>query len=291
MQRILTVAARNWDETFSADVQESALGALEDGKVLFLPKLAFPLLAEEQVFLTPQTVNRSKNVSYDPQSGQVGGTGAIGFKLEQLRCLLDRYAGATARLVTRLFPAYKSGIQQGRTSLRPVEIAGRETSWRKDDTRLHVDSFPSMPTAGNRILRVFCNINPENQPRVWRIGEPFDAVARRFWPNLRAPNWPKNLLMFLLRATKSLRTPYDHYMLQLHDHMKEDQSYQSNSKQLTHGFPPGSTWICYTDQVPHAAMSGIHQLEQTYYVPVRCLRKEQSAPLRVLEQLAHRKLA
>jgi hypothetical protein len=80
-------------------------------------------------------------------------------------------------------------------------------------------------------------------------------------------------------------------MLQLHDRMKGDEAYQKGCKQLTHGFPPGSTWICYTDQVPHAAMSGIHQLEQTFYVPVDCLRREKSAPLRVLESLAQRKLA
>jgi hypothetical protein len=97
--------------------------------------------------------------------------------------------------------------------------------------------------------------------------------------------------MYLLRITKSMRSPYDHYMLQLHDRMKGDQEYQTAGDQVTHSFPAGSTWLAYTDQVPHAAMSGIHQLEQTFYVPVSSLRNETTAPLRVLEGLMGRRLA
>src|SRR5262245_8272657 len=272
-------------------MQEQALQALEEGQVLFLPKLAFRLHEHERVFLSPQTVCRSKNVSYNPSSGDVGGTAVAGMKLAELRALLDRYARASGALLDRLLPAYRGGIQQGRTSLRPVEIAGRSTSWRKDDTRLHVDSFPSMPTRGNRILRVFSNINLAGQPRVWRIGEPFETMAQRFWSSLRAPTWIGNIFRYLFRMTRGLRTPYDSYMLQLHDRMKENMSYQAGVPQHTCPFPAGSSWIVFTDQVSHAAMSGIHQLEQTYYVPVSSLRNEGRAPLRVLERLAGRRLA
>jgi hypothetical protein len=38
-------------------------------------------------------------------------------------------------------------------------------------------------------------------------------------------------------------------------------------------------------------LSGIHQLEQTFYVPVASLRKPATAPLRVLEGLLGRQLA
>ena len=148
-----------------------------------------------------------------------------------------------------------------------------------------------MPTRGKRILRVFSNVNPDGRPRVWRLGESFEAVARRFWPTLRRPSWAEHLLLYVLRVSRTLRTPYDSYMLQLHDRMKEDQDYQTHGQQVTEAFPPGSTWIVYTDQVPHAAMSGIHQLEQTFYVPNHCLRNPQAAPLQVLESLAGGKLA
>jgi hypothetical protein len=172
-----------------------------------------------------------------------------------------------------------------------VEIAGRVTSWRHDDTRLHVDAFPSMPMRGKRILRVFSNINPSGQPRTWKVGGAFADVARRFQPALRRPAWGSLRALHLLRVTKALRSPYDHYMLQLHDRMKADSEYQAQGDHLVQDFPAGSTWMVYTDQVPHAALAGIHQLEQTFYVPVTSLRNEASAPLRVLEGLMGRRLA
>lgn len=291
MQALHTISSTNWNGPFSSSQQEQALDALEQGKVLFFPELAFRLEDNEIDFLSPQTVHNSKNVSFDPASGKAGGTAVCGLKLQELCGLMSRFARASRALVDQLLPAYQRHIQQARTSLRPVEIEGRASSWRKDDTRLHVDSFPSMPTGGKRILRVFSNVNRQGKPRVWRLGETFDTLARRFWPNLRPPMWGEHLLMYLLRVSRSMRTPYDSYMLQLHDRMKEDQEYQTHGLQVTQAFPPGSTWIVFTDQVPHAAMSGIHQLEQTFYVPSSSLRNPQSAPLQVLEGLAGRKLA
>ena len=288
---LFTLESRTWDDAFPATISETTIEALENGAVVLLPQLSFRLEPAELKFLQPATVHGAKNVSYNPATALVGGTRVAGADLEELRALLARFSSATARLVRTLFPAYASGIQLGRTSLRPVEIAGRVTSWRSDDTRLHVDTFPSMPTRGNRILRVFSNINQDGQPRVWKVGGTFESVARRFQPALRPPVWGSHAAMYLVRMTKALRSPYDHYMLQLHDRMKADGAYQEQGEQRTHSFPAGSTWIVYTDQVPHAALSGIHQLEQTFYVPVTCLRDDASAPLRVLEGLMGRKLA
>ena len=59
-------------------------------------------------------------------------------------------------------------------------------------------------------------------------------------------------LLYLFRVTKAYRSSYDSLMLQLHDAMKKDSAYQSGGEQVTHEFPPGSTWIVFTDQVPHA---------------------------------------
>jgi hypothetical protein len=288
---LFTIDARAWDDRLPAATKEAAIQALENGGIVFFPQLAFSLEPRELAFLNPATVQGAKNVSYNPATDRVGGTAAAGAELEQLRGLLARFSRATGRLIGDLFPPYASGIRQGRTSLRPVEIAGRVTSWRADDTRLHVDTFPSTPTRGERILRVFSNINHEGKPRVWKVGGAFDAVARRFKPTLRGPVWGAHAAMHALRITKSKRTPYDHYMLQLHNRMKADQDYQTQGDQFTHSFPAGSTWIVFTDQVPHAALSGIHQLEQTFYVPVASLRNEASAPLRVLEGLMGRPLA
>ena len=288
---IFTIESRTWDAAQPAPVQTAAVAALEGGSIIVLPHLAFALQQAEQKFLDPNSVHGAKNVSYNPATGTVGGTSAEGAALDELRGLLDRFSRTTGQLVRALLPAYAAGLQHGRASLRPVEIAGRATSWRADDTRLHVDAFPSMPMRGKRILRVFSNINPAGQPRTWKVGGSFDAVARRFQPSLSRPVWGSHLGMYLVRMTKDVRSPYDHYMLQLHDRMKADGDYQAQTGHVTHSFPAGSTWMVFTDQVPHAALAGIHQLEQTFYVPVSCLRDEATAPLRVLEGLIGRKLA
>ena len=63
-----------------------------------------------------------------------------------------------------------------------MQVSTRKQSVRADDRRLHVDAFPSRPNYGERILRVFTNVNPDGEPRVWRVGEPFEDVAPRFLP-------------------------------------------------------------------------------------------------------------
>lgn len=96
---------------------------------------------------------------------------------------------------------------------------------------------------------------------------------------------------YLIRVTKAPRSEYDHYMLQLHDRMKEDTNYQETVTQLTQPFPAGSTWAVFSDQVSHAAMAGQHQFEQTYLLPVSGMLNPETSCLRVLERLAGRKLA
>ena len=72
---------------------------------------------------------------------------------------------AGAAFALRLFPHYKGHLTRGNSSFRPSQVATRVTSWRKDDTRLHIDAFPSNPMHGTRLLRVFSNVNPSGQPR------------------------------------------------------------------------------------------------------------------------------
>ena len=76
------------------------------------------------------------------------------------------------------------------------------------------------------------------QSRVWRLGEPFADVARRFAPRLRMPMPGTAPILRLLGITKSLRSPYDALMLQLHDAMKADIDYQARAAQETVQFPP-----------------------------------------------------
>ncbi len=272
-------------------LQRELTQALESGSAVSLPGCDFPMSDAEKALLDPRILAKAKNVSYSPASGRIGGTSCTGEEARVLQEALARYSRLAVALVGTLFPGYKDRLRVMRTSLRPAEIAGRKSSWRKDDTLLHVDAFPSQPTNGNRILRVFCNVNPSGKPRVWRLGEGFETVARRFSPGIGRPLPGSARILRLLGITKSLRTEYDFIMLKLHDAMKADAEYQRSVGQTPILFQPGTTWICYADSVSHAALSGQHQFEQTIYIPLNAMLDVDKSPLRVLERLRGRALA
>jgi hypothetical protein len=290
MTRINQIAHNDWTAAASPATAADAIEALEAGHVIALPRLSFTVLPAEASLFTPAILGSSKNASFDPATGRLGGTTAAGGDAAMLGALMHRFSDAAAVLAGQLFPAYRDRLTRGRASFRPAEIAGRKTTWRKDDTRLHVDSFPATPSGGRRILRVFSNVNPEGRARVWRVGDDFDAVARRFAAQLRVPLPGSGYLLALVRVTKSPRSPYDALMLQLHDCMKADEEFQRRSPQTTVEFPPGTTWLAFTDQVSHAATSGQYQLEQTLLLPIDAMRDPDRAPLRVLERVKGRRL-
>jgi 3-deoxy-D-manno-oct-2-ulosonic acid (Kdo) hydroxylase len=290
MTNVVSVPIAIWDHQYSAAEQEYALYALEQGSVLYFPQLRFSIDEVEGRLLSPTIAGKSKNVSLDCSSGTLRGSSAGEAELRLLRSMMQRFATSSGALLRNLLPRYKAGSLQGRTSFRPVEIAKRSTSWRNDDTRLHVDRFPSSPVRDKRILRLFSNVNPHGQSRTWRLGDSFESVARRYLPSTRGPVWGVSQLLSLLGITKSRRSAYDHFMLQLHDRMKADLDYQSEVDQIVFEFHAGSTWIAFTDQVSHAAMRGQYALEQTFYLPVTCMLDPSQAPLRILERLAGREL-
>jgi hypothetical protein len=258
--------------------------ALERGDVLLLPALPFHILPDETSLFSPVILSTAKNASFDPQSGRVGGAALTGADMDRLRGLMQRFSEQAATLVDALLPPYRGRVLRARTSFRPAEIAGRVSSWRKDDTRLHVDAFPASPVQGRRILRVFANVNPAGKPRSWRVGAEFEGLVDRFAGALSLP-WPgQGAVLKALHVTKSHRTAYDALMLQLHDRMKEDSVYQTDTPQLAVDFPAGSTWLTFTDQVSHAAMAGQYQLEQTFLLPVEAMLDDNRSPLRLLER-------
>jgi hypothetical protein len=279
----------SWEGPFP-DVKGIAVSALEDSRILYADRLPFVLTQEEQRFLSDDCLDaKSKNVSFRPASGELQGTGCEGADRERLLGMLRRYHQYSRTWITAICPAYRHHLKDGFTTFRPADIARRVTSWRKDDTRLHVDAFPSRPLKGRRILRVFTNVNLE-APRIWRIGENFEQVAARFLPKIKRPIPGTSWLLYSLKLVKDRRTLYDHYMLGLHDLMKSDEEYQARSQQVELSLAPGSSWACFTDSVPHAAMSGQFAFEQTFYLPVDAMREPARSPLRILERLIGRPL-
>lgn len=281
----------SWDNAPNAEIQQQAIKALEFGKVLLLPNLSFNLKDSEIQFLNPNLCGKRKNISYSLQADSIGGINDTSIDLLELKQMLRRYAISSQKLLSNIFPSYINTIKIARTSFRPVEIAGRiPKSYRKDDTRLHVDAFPSNPTQGKRILRIFTNVNPIGAPRVWRVGDSFSNVVQKFAPGINKPLPGLARLSQALRLTKSRRTLYDHYMLNIHNLMKADLAYQRTVTQQQVEFKAGSTWLVYTDQVSHAAMSGQHVFEQTFYLPVTGMHDFQTSPLHTLENFLQQKL-
>jgi hypothetical protein len=279
---ILTLGATDWR---SPGGSRHSIDAVEDGKVLYFPRMAFDLTADEQSLLRPELLARkSRNISLDATGGLRGLADVR--EIVGVRCLLDRFALQARTLIHGLFPGYSEHLRAGPTSLRTQSVSQRRQSVRADDRRLHVDAFPSRPNRGERILRVFVNVNPERQARVWRVGEPFGDVARRFLPQARPYSAGQARMLNALGVTKTLRSEYDHLMVQLHDRMKADERYQRESPQQTVHFSSGSTWVCFSDQTVHAVMSGQHMLEQTFHLPVARQYNPDASPLAILGRLA-----
>jgi len=285
--RILVLDSTDW---LAPGFDERWIDAMEDGRVLYFPRLHFHLSRQEQRLLRPDLLRPgARNISLDAP-GKLRGVAAEPAVQAAAQVLMARFAAGAKAFVQALFPAYAAHLRAAPTSLRPTQVASRRQSWRADDRRLHVDAFPSRPNRGERILRVFANINPHGEPRVWRVGEPFDAAASRFLPAARRYSPVQARLLHGLGITKSLRTGYDHLMLQLHDAMKADLRYQREAPQETFAFPPGAAWVCFSDQTVHAAMSGQHMLEQTFHLPVDRQYNRQASPLAILTRLCGRPL-
>lgn len=286
MDRVQTFTTDNWNESFAKPFQTQVIDALENGQLLFFPHLAFTLQANEERFLSHSYVKpKTKNISLNTNTQELRGARILPEETLALKNMLARYTTYATQLVQALFPHYQQHLKVARTSYRPAEISQRCISYRKDDRRLHVDAFPSSPNQGQRILRVFSNVNPHNEDRVWRLGEPFEQVAQHFLPRIHRPIPGVAHCLKLLGITKSYRTAYDHYMLKLHDNMKADNNYQHLANQAELHLPAGSSWIVQTDQVSHAAMRGQYMFEQTFYLPVNAMIDEQRSPLRILEKL------
>jgi hypothetical protein len=290
MQPIETLPIDRWEGPFDSQLRRQAVAALETGCVLFCPRLAFALeTAEHQLLASASADVHAKNISYDPATGRCKGA-ALGEAAVALAAVLRRFGDQAQALLTGLAPFYAPGMERARASFRPIEIAGRALPWRKDDRRLHVDAFPSRPARGRRILRVFSNADPGGAPRSWRIGEPFEPHAIRFLPRVRGPLPGQAALLALLGVTHGMRSDYDHFMLGLHDAAKHDAAYQAEAPATNIDFPAGSSWVVFTDQVPHAALGGRWAFEQTFHLDPAVMAQPELAPLAVLRRLTRRQL-
>ena len=276
-------------------------GQLEEGHILLFEKAPFRLPdASERAALSgvrQASAAYHKNISYRPGEDRVKGIAKGGGDEEAVRRVLRNYSQHAIGLLTELFPFYASRWKLDFASFRPVEERGRQLSLRARNDLLHVDAFPTRPTNGSRILRVFTNVNP-TASRWWITTDTFEVLAPRMAMDAglggiaaraRSP-WRAVSRGFVglaqqLGFFREPRSPYDRFMLGFHHYLKANTAFQAGCPKHRWEFPPGSTWIVLTDMVPHAVESGQFALEQTVIVPREALVRPDVAPITVLERL------
>ena len=290
---------RGWQGD-AAPLARRACEQLEANHVLYFASPPFDLREADREFLTSQRSSNSaihKNVSYRPAGRELRGFEGTPAVKARLTEVLAKYSQDVTGFVRALLAPYDGHFALDYASFRPIEEDGRELPLHKRNDLLHVDAFPSRPTRGGRILRVFTNLHP-SKVRVWNVGEDFARLAARLAADAGLQQFAacggSSRFTKLLRsfgAPVPDRSAYDRFMLRFHDYLKENADFQNASPKTRMEFPPMSTWLVYTDGVPHAVLSGQHALEQTFIISRTGLVSPQLAPISLLEKLCGQTLA
>jgi 3-deoxy-D-manno-octulosonic acid hydroxylase-like protein len=285
----------------TAELRVESYERLEAGNALYFSRSPVQLTPEDTQFLLSQRQAGSsyyKNIAYRPSEDRVTGLDKTGDR-ERMRRILKGYCDQTASLATKLLARYQAGWRVDFTSFRPFEEEGRALALHARNDLLHIDAFPTRPTDGNRILRFFTNLNPI-APRVWITAEAFPELAACYAYEggitrlARRKAGPAGRLSAKLAGALGLRqfsaSPYDVAMHRFHNFLKENAKFQGGATKTRTDFPPGSSWIVFTDMVSHAVLSGQYALEQTFIIPYRAQQRPDLAPVRILEKLAGRRI-
>jgi hypothetical protein len=274
---------------------------LEAGEILYFPESPVRLRREDLAFLLGQQQTDSslhKNIAYKPNIDKLSGVDtkiANAAAVARLQEIMRAYSKHVVDFLSGFLAPYQRKWQLDYASFLPQEEEGRDLALRKRNDLLHTDAFPTRPTHGARILRFFNNIHP-TRTRDWVVGDPFATVVKQFAPEDIAPV-PDNALS---RTAKGLgravglgaaipsikRSPYDDFMMRFHNFLKENARFQAECAKYPWNFPAGSSWMVYTDTVPHAVLAGQYALEQTLLVEPAALVAPEFSPLKVLENMA-----
>ncbi len=278
---------------------------LESGNILFFPKTPFAFPQDEIDFLLAQRQGGSssrKNIAYKPQQDKITNhdtqdPAAAAKMLEVLR----NYSSRVTDFLSVVLAPYAKDWKHDYASFRPFQEKGRKLRLRARNDLLHVDAFPTRPLHGARILRFFTNINPV-EGRRWITSKPCGDLMQEFggagvqYPKSVGYSLKERLERKMLEWIRKagvkmpLRSPYDVFMLNMHNFLKENEEFQKNCPKDAWEFPPNSCWAVYTDLVSHAALSGQYALEQTFLIPHKALLFPDRSPVSILERLSKRNM-
>ncbi len=153
--------------------------ALECGDILYFPQIPFAFPIEDQQFLLGQKQTAGslhKNVSYRPVQDRLTGIDQRDeAQRNRVHAVMQAFSKQAVSFLAAFFPSYATSWKIDFASYRPLEEQGRDVSQRSRNDLIHVDNFPSRPSNGDRLLRVFANINPERRASGSR------AIRSRLW--------------------------------------------------------------------------------------------------------------
>ncbi|MDP9055298.1 MAG: Kdo hydroxylase family protein [Acidobacteriota bacterium] len=287
-------------ELQNANLSDDYRAVLERGDILFFPDGGFKIpdtVRSALMGATQDARSIHKNIAYKPNLDRVSGL-VDRAEAESVTPAMREYSRCALGFMQRILPEYAAAWKVDYASFRSIEEKGRQLPLTKRNDLLHVDAFPTRPVFGDMILRCFTNVNPV-QSREWITSDPFTKLATETAVKaglLRFAGMSGSSLHSVRRkVTRRLgalglpvvdRSPYDAFMLHFHDWLKSNREYQDHCPRYRFELPPGSTWLVFTDVVPHAVMGGRLALEQTVIVAKESLRDPALAPAAVLEKIA-----
>ena len=210
---------------------------LETGDILYFPAIPFDFPADDRQFLLGQKQTSGhlhKNVSYRPAQDRLTGIDQSDEAARKhVHAVMQAFSRNAVSFMAGFFPRYAKNWKVDFASYRPIEEHGRQVSQRSRNDLIHVDNFPSRPSNGDRLLRVFANINPV-QPRVWVTSDSFEPLARRYARSRDCRSGPASshgcaaAMEAMSKAGLPVvnRPPYDQFMLRFHHFLKESAEFQ-----------------------------------------------------------------
>ena len=259
------------------------------------PELGLERLREE----LPRQL-RAKNVSYHPESGRLRGVAGRGGLRDAVLEALTAHGARVRAFLRGCLPDLTEGWTVGTTSFRPIQERGRGLSAHASNELIHFDAGAYGATDGDRILRFFVNVNPD-EDRVWCTKGTFPDVFARYGAEagvVRGGSLDRGpvdrLRGRLLRgiakaglgeAVLADSSPYDRLMRRFHNYMKDSRSFQERDETWREiRFPPFSAWMVLTDMVSHASVSGQHALVDTFILRLAACRRPDLAPINILRR-------
>jgi hypothetical protein len=269
---------------------------LEQGEIVTFEACALTLpTGDDLSFLLQQRLKSTahKNICYNPANHNV--TSFVHHsqqQAERLQELLRDFSQRTCAWLEELLPRYAATWQPDRASLRPEEEATRKLRQTARNDLLHFDAFPSRPTRGHRILRLYVNINPTDD-RVWMTSETFPKVLAKYGatvglPTQRVNTWVRKLgqgIRGLFDPFVLERTDYDDFMLRMHHFLKTNDEFQERATRKLWHFKPGTAWLLFSDSVSHAELRGQYALEHSFFVAPESLALPDESPAALLERM------